>query len=67
MEMLNDVFEITPPINQKALVDAPPAPLTFYSSQIPRASTSLTVVKRKSLKEKKAEKRLRPNPKKKIY
>ena len=42
----------------------PTAPSTSYSPQIPRASPSLTVVMRKSLMEKKAVKRLRPNKKK---
>ena len=63
--LLYDAFEITPPINPKALVDVPLAPSTSYSRQIPGASSSLTVVKRKSLREKKAVKRLCSNPKKK--
>ena len=67
MEVLYDTFEITPPINQKVPVNVPPAPSTSYSPQIPRASPSLTVVRRKSLREKKAVKRLRPNPKMKKY
>ena len=67
MGVVYDAFEITPPINQKALVDMPPAPSTSYSPQIPRASLSLTVLRRKSLREKNAVKLLRPNPKKKKY
>ena len=61
-EVLYDAFEITPPINQKALVDVPPAPSTSYTPQIPQVSTWLTMVGRKSLREKKAVKQLHPNP-----
>ena len=67
MEVLYDTFEITPLINQKALVDVPPAPSTYYSPQIQQASPLLTVVRRKSLREEKAVKWLCPNPKKKKY
>ena len=67
MEVFYDTFEITPPINQKAIVDMPPAPSTSYFPQILQVSPLLTVVRRKSLSEKKAVKWLCPNPKKKKY
>ena len=43
MEVLYDTFEITLPTNQKAFVYEPPA------AQIPRASLSLTVVRKKNV------------------
>ena len=42
MEVLYDAFEITPPINQKAIVDVTPAPSIFP----PIYSTSITIVYR---------------------